>query len=278
MTPSSARVLDRLPREEPCFGVFFSSYSFDPSFFESQVLRAVLWLTSDPVEQAKRYHDEARHALQETPVAVVVDAGERQAGRRLPYDLPDVDEVVFHPNGRDLLLRSEGTTPGTRKLLTWTRGVDSLPRVLVESPFDHYAPALSPDGRWVAYVSEESGDPEVYVRPYPAADSARIAVSISGGVEPRWSPNGRELFYRDRRGAMFAVAVETTPTFRAGAPELLFYDPGLLLGPYYRAYDVAQDGQRFLMLTSGDEASSTLNLVLNWRRELDERDARGAGR
>jgi hypothetical protein len=97
MTLTAARVLDQLPQEAPCLGAYFSSYGFDPTFFESHVLRAVLRLASDPVEQGARYHGEARQALQETPVAVVVDAGERQAGRRLPYDLLEVAEVVFHP-------------------------------------------------------------------------------------------------------------------------------------------------------------------------------------
>lgn len=105
MKIETGRVLDRLPAEERCLGAVFTSYSFDPAFFEENVLRAVLRLTSDPVEQAERYHNEARRALQETPVAVVVDAGERRAGRRLPYDLLEVSEAVFHPKSVLLLYR-----------------------------------------------------------------------------------------------------------------------------------------------------------------------------
>lgn len=105
MILSTGRVLDRLPAEEPCLGAFFASYSFDPKFFEEHVLRAILRLTSDPVEQADRYHQEARRALQETPVVAVVDAGERQPGRRLPFDLLEVAEVVFHPKSVLLLYR-----------------------------------------------------------------------------------------------------------------------------------------------------------------------------
>ena len=105
MKIASARVLDRLPAEEPCLGAFFSSYGFDPAFFEEHVLRAVLRLTSDPVEQAERYHHEARRALQETPVVAVVDAGERRPGRRLPFDLLQVSNVVFHPKTVLLLYR-----------------------------------------------------------------------------------------------------------------------------------------------------------------------------
>ncbi|WP_437737339.1 phospholipase D family protein [Sorangium sp. So ce1335] len=97
MKLGSARPLDRLVAEEPCYGAVFCSYTFDPAFFEEQVLRAVLRLTSDPQEQAPRFHDEAIRALQATPVACIVDAGMRQPGRRLPYDLLEVHTRVFHP-------------------------------------------------------------------------------------------------------------------------------------------------------------------------------------
>jgi hypothetical protein len=97
------RVLERLATEDTCLGALFTSYSFDPAFFEDHVLRAVLRLTSDPVEQAERYHQEARRALQETPVVAIVDAAERQPGRRLPFDLLEVTNVVFHPKSALLL-------------------------------------------------------------------------------------------------------------------------------------------------------------------------------
>lgn len=102
---ASGRVLDRLPAEEPCLGALFTSYTFDPAFFEDHVLRAVLRLSSDPVEHPERYHHEARRALQETPVIAIVDSGERQPGRRLPFDLLEVSEVVFHPKSVLLLYR-----------------------------------------------------------------------------------------------------------------------------------------------------------------------------
>lgn len=105
MKIASERVLDRLPAEEPCLGAVFTSYSFDPGFFEDHVLRAVLRLTSDPVEQGARYHSEARSVLQETPVAVIVDAGERRPGRRLPYDLLEISDTVFHPKAVLLLYK-----------------------------------------------------------------------------------------------------------------------------------------------------------------------------
>ena len=109
MKIASGRVLDRLPVEERCFGATFTGYSFDPGFFEDHVLRAVLRLTSDPVEQATRYHGEARRALQESPVVVIVDAGERQPGRRLPYDLLEVSDLVFHPKSALLLYKERAS-------------------------------------------------------------------------------------------------------------------------------------------------------------------------
>jgi hypothetical protein len=97
MKVTSARAVDRLVVEEPCIGAAFTSFTFDPMFFEETILRAVLRLPSDPVEQRLRFLDEARAALVETPVAVIVDAGAREAGRRMPYDLLEVAGRTFHP-------------------------------------------------------------------------------------------------------------------------------------------------------------------------------------
>jgi len=100
------RVLDELPAEESCVGAVFTSYGFDPTFFEQHVLRAVLGLASDPVEQPERYHAEALRALQETPVVAIVDGGKSQPGRRLLYDLLEVNGIVFHPKSALLLYKN----------------------------------------------------------------------------------------------------------------------------------------------------------------------------
>ncbi|MGE3527219.1 MAG: protein kinase, partial [Gemmatimonadales bacterium] len=91
-----------------------------------------------------------------------------------------LDEIAFDPLGRFTLLRTEGTSAGSRHLLVVENGRDTVPRILIQSRFDHYAMAPSPDGRWLAYVSQESGTPEVYVRPFPSVDSARFAISTGG--------------------------------------------------------------------------------------------------
>jgi hypothetical protein len=86
-----------LVSEEPCLGAVFCSYTFDPAYFEDHALRALLRLRGDPDEDGARYHEEARAALQETPVACFVDASVRRGGRRLPYDLLLVRGRTFHP-------------------------------------------------------------------------------------------------------------------------------------------------------------------------------------
>jgi Tol biopolymer transport system component len=96
---------------------------------------------------------------------------------------------------------------------------------LVEGRFDEFAPVLSPDGKWLAYVTNESGGSEVYVRPFPDATSARWQVSVDGGSEPLWAPDGRELFYRTRSGGVMAVPVTPGATFIYGTPQLLFREP-----------------------------------------------------
>jgi serine/threonine-protein kinase len=142
--------------------------------------------------------------------------------------------------------------------------------------------ALSPDGRWVAYESNESGRFEIYVRPFPDVSSGRWLVSTSGGVEPDWAPDGHALFYRtagagtpDQR--LMSVTVEgKAAAFVAYAPEPLFALTGIRLAGLVRNYDVAPDGERFLFTkrlvgASSDaegSASSRIIVVENWFEEL----------
>jgi Tol biopolymer transport system component len=146
--------------------------------------------------------------------------------------------------------------------------VDSLPRDLIRGTADSYEIAISPNGRWLAYVSEESGTAEVYVRPFPNVDSARIAISVGGGVEPLWSRDGTELFYRSSRGDAMTTAVSTTTTFSHSQPVLMFSNPGFSVGSYFRGWDVHPDG-RFLMSKTEGSNTSELEVILNWTRELE---------
>jgi serine/threonine protein kinase/Tol biopolymer transport system component len=138
-------------------------------------------------------------------------------------------------------------------------------RLFLQTRFDEVGPAFSPDGRWIAYVSDESGRYEVYVRPFPARDG-KWQVSVDGGEEPRWSRDGAELFYRNGRTWM-AAAVTLNPAFTAKTPARLFEGHYANVGG--RSYDVAADGRRFLVLQASNTAAVTqLNIVLHWEQQL----------
>ncbi len=188
---------------------------------------------------------------------------------------PKLDEVAFDPAGRFTLFRTEGSGVGSRHLLVAEPGTDSVARVLIQSRFDHYAMKLSRDGRWLAYVSEESGIAEVYVRPFPNVDSARVPISVAGGVEPVWSRDGTELFFRGQRGEMFATPVTTGARFTHGTPKLLFTLPGLVQDLFHCDYSVTPNGKRFLMVPTGGDAAADLNVIFNWRVEVERVTEKG---
>ena len=158
------------------------------------------------------------------------------------------------------------------------QGGDGKPTVFLESRFNLFYPELSPDGRLMAYTSNESGSTEVYVQPYPGPGE-KVRVSINGGAEPIWSPNGRELFYRSQtpdRQQFFSAAVTSVAPFRIDAPRLMFdnktfeYDNTVPI----RSWNVSPDGQRFLLLRfapSTDKPVTSMHVVLNWTEELKRR-------
>jgi serine/threonine-protein kinase len=135
--------------------------------------------------------------------------------------------------------------------------------------FNEKLPAISPDGRWIAYQSTESGGMEIYVRPFPNVSAGRWQISAGGGFAPLWSRNGQEIYYRNDRSLM-AAAIKTTPTFTPAPPEVLFR-----LGDYVLAgtrgirYDVAPDG-RFLLMKDEDgrETRDRIVVVQHWFEEL----------
>ena len=143
----------------------------------------------------------------------------------------------------------------------------SQPAPFAPSRFTESSPTFSPDGRWLAYVSDESGRTEVYVRPFPGSGESHT-ISVDGGSEPVWDRRGRELFYRNG-DAMMVVAVTTQPTFSAGRPRLLFTGPFVRGGDRIN-YDASPDGESFVMLDSGEDsgAATKINVMLNWFEEL----------
>jgi len=142
----------------------------------------------------------------------------------------------------------------------------------LRTPFNESVPRFSPDGRWLAYISNESGRYEIYAQPYPGP-GGKWLISTDGGTEPVWNPNGRELFYRSG-DKMMAVDITTQPGFAAGKPRMLFGGLYLPTPATLPNYDVSPDGQRFLMLKPIEQAQAAptqINVVLNWFEELKQK-------
>ncbi|HEY8256057.1 MAG TPA: hypothetical protein VIG08_00210, partial [Gemmatimonadales bacterium] len=166
------------------------------------------------------------------------------------------------PDGRTVVFQETGSaTSGIRTL-----AFDSAPaaRTIIPAAFGESAPVVSPDGHWLAYQSDQTGQMEVYVRSYPEP-GARVPVSLQGGSEPVWAHNGRELFYRAGDSLMVA-SVTRSPAFAVAGRRRLFTGT-FLNGGAFREYDVAPDDQHFVMIT-GEVGQSTLLGVQNMFERL----------
>ena len=151
---------------------------------------------------------------------------------------------------------------------------DRAMELLLDTEFAEAAAAVSPDGGWIAYHSNETGESEVYVQRFPTL-GGKQTISTDGGGQPLWSPDGRELFYRGPRGMMVVPVLETAPAFRAGDAEVLF-ETQYCFARATRTYDIDPDGRRFLMVKEGaptddPDASDQPQIVLveNWFEELE---------
>jgi Tol biopolymer transport system component len=144
---------------------------------------------------------------------------------------------------------------------------DRKPFAYFQSPADDRAAAFSPDGRWVAYQSSESGSNEIYVQTFPAS-GGKWPVSNKGGVAPMWRGDGKELFYVSPEGKLMAVEIKVGSTFEPGVPNVLFDMADARARPN-TPYDIAADGQRFLILSGRVDANpSSIAVVLNWTADL----------
>ena len=172
------------------------------------------------------------------------------------------------PDGRSLIVRTVGGS-GLRDV--WLVPLDAArpPVPLLRTPADEVAPALSPDGRWLAYVSNESGRAEVYVRSFPGM-TGRRQISVDGGTEPAWSPRGEELFYRNGP-AMLAAELRAAPgsDLEVVRRRTLFTAPDYASDMTHRVYDVTPDGAHFVLVRNPAGASHltvTLNRFYNLPR------------
>jgi serine/threonine protein kinase len=174
----------------------------------------------------------------------------------------------WSPDGRALVFYEQHPTT-LRDIWILLRGGERKP--LLVTQYQERAPRFSPDGRWLAYVSNDSGRDEVFVRPFPGP-GARITVSTAGGSEPVWTTNGSEIFYRNG-DQMMAAPVQMKPSFAIGRATKLFtgnYERDRGSGAANANYDVTTDGQRFVMIEP-PAASSHFVVVLNWFEELKQR-------
>ena len=211
-------------------------------------------------------------------VFVAIGGGGAQEFRWQPTDGSAPAETLF---GTDGYLVPSSVTPDGRTLVyqsrvdnvssIWSAALvgDHTPRPLVRERFDNFMPVVSPDGKWLAYVSTFSGRNEIYIRPFPEGGAA-VQISTTGGTEPTWSRDGGRLYYRVK-GALFATTLSRTPTLSVTGGASTFADD-FESGYQQRNYDVTPDGKRFVMV--GDTIpvkGPDLIVVMNWFTELRAR-------
>lgn len=187
-------------------------------------------------------------------------------------DRLDVFEAVLSPDGRHIAYQLD--TVGADVYYRALSG-DSTPRAIANSARAiETMPRISPDGRWIAFNTNESGRDEVVVQPFPGP-GGRVQVSVGGGTEPVWSRDGRRLFYRGE-AQLVAATIAAGATFRVVARDTLFTDSFVYAANPHANYDVTPDGTGFIFLKS--ESEGELVVVANWRAELRRRMASAARR
>ena len=187
----------------------------------------------------------------------------------------NTDVESWSPNGDVLAFHHHGAA-GSDPFIIPLDAAGPMPEPFLATEFAENMTQFSPDGRFVAYLSDRTGERQLYIRPYPGPGAA-VTVSIDGGIQPVWGRSG-ELFYRHPvTYAMMGVVVSTDPTLTVGVPER-FFDGQEYVGPSSGGspsaiYDVTEDGQRFIMEQDADTEASTaipprIIMVQNWTEEL----------
>jgi WD40 repeat protein len=190
-----------------------------------------------------------------------------------------VQEVTWSPDGRWLVLRTDNGARGAGDIVGVRTNGDTTPVPLVATEFTELHPAVSPDGRWLAYTSNESGANEVYVRPFPSTKGGRWQVSNGGAMEPRWSADGRELYFVTGGGRLVAATIRASA---AGieVPELtpLFDTSPYSIDIFHTSYEVLPDGKGFLFARQREARAAGAQIGLveaeNWFADVKARTRR----
>jgi len=209
-------------------------------------------------------YEATRDGVAGTLIASVDGTDEQRLTSTKRIDIP----TSWSPDGKLIAITTVGESGNLEVRLVSVEG-DHTPQILVQGAFNAGAARFSPDGHWLAYVSDESERNEVYVRPFPEA-GPRVAISATGGTQPAWSRDGRELFFRNG-DQQLAVSISYSPRFVAGKPEVLFsrsiaQDASGVAYDLIADYDVSMDGRRFVFpkYNPTPESGPKARVVLNW--------------
>ena len=264
-------------------------------------------LVRHPLVHTPRFSPDGRQVAYDTQPDIWIYDLERDTRTRLTVDLgqvpawsPDGRRIAFHSRGNLYWMPADGSSDADVLFATvdsdpqdpswsfdgqllafaqinpdtgpdiWILPIGEEPIPFLVTPADERAPRFSPDDRFIVYQSNESGEKEIYVRPFPDADG-KWKISADGGTEPVWSRDGGELFYRHGRDLMVVdVDVESGDRFNIGRPRTLFSGDFREDRTGHASYDVSPDGQSFVMLQeSRDEPLTEIHIVLNWFDELE---------
>jgi Tol biopolymer transport system component len=167
----------------------------------------------------------------------------------------------------------EGTASDIRYVELTADGGPFKAKTFLSTPANERAAKLSPNARFIAYVSAGAGQPEIYISPFPSGEGKR-QVSLNGGTQPRWRDDGKELFYVENQNTLMAIPVSTEQALTTGQPQRLFESADLSFRNLpWPQYDVSADGQRFLTSTRiGDDPAPTVRIVQNWYEEFRDRE------
>jgi Tol biopolymer transport system component len=197
-------------------------------------------------------------------VRQAADGGDRAA--TVLHSERQMSEQLWSPRGDWLVVRTTTSTAGAGDILAMRTDTPGTLVPIVATGKSEYTPTLSPDGKWMAYTTNETGRFEIFVVPFPNAGSAKRQVSTTGGISPRWSRRGGELFYLDLQSNLVAAQVTTSPTFALQGTKLLFSAADFVLnGGSRRGFDVSPDDQHFLMVRrAAGVASAQVIVTENW--------------